>query len=490
MAKNDASSADAWRQKWLDATAADKPDAAVEPLRELERLDGAEPRWPHRLADTLRRLGRLDEAADAYERAVDAYASAGFIARSVAMAKVLATVAPDRAPVIGESEQSTAKALRNRAKFTSIPPKQAPDVMNEAVSRLSLPPPEPAPWPLDDASHFERAHLAPLLEPAVDATDDEVRFDDAAPADGLLIEFCEEDVTAAAILEDAPRLSADAYELVGEEPRAEALAQMSACSLLADCSPLALERLAQRAELVDAEPGDVLVESGTPADALFILAAGTARVEIEGGVQTARLREGEVFGESCLLSAALRSATVRAISKVCLLRFPKAVLDGIVTEYPEVESLLFDLLVRRLISNVLQSSPLFEAFDASTRLEVARLFEARRAGEGVHLFEEGKRADGLYILLTGTLARLKDDGAREPLARGSVLGHASLLSRMPCSGTVEATTESIVLRLPATRFGELVASYPPVLEQLTELAAKAKKDDAFEQAFDKLLASS
>jgi hypothetical protein len=64
---------------------------------------------------------------------------------------------------------------------------------------------------------------------------------------------------------------------------------------------------------------------------------------------------------------------------------------------------LLELLTRRLLGNLLQSSPLFQEFDAHSRQELAQLFEIRRAPRGMVLAEIGKVMDGLYINLTGTL---------------------------------------------------------------------------------------
>ena len=137
---------------------------------------------------------------------------------------------------------------------------------------------------------------------------------------------------------------------------------------------------------------------------------------------------------------------------------------------PTISERLFQLLARRLVMNLASTSPLFTAFDPAVRLELAQMFEIRRAEADTVLAERGKRSDGLYILLAGHVTA--DDG-RNPdvrVARGSAFGHASLLGAAPADATVTATTESVLLRLPAARFSSLAALYPPVLAALAETA--------------------
>ena len=53
---------------------------------------------------------------------------------------------------------------------------------------------------------------------------------------------------------------------------------------------------------------------------------------------------------------------------------------------------------------------------------------------------------------------------------GTVIGQSAMLTRAPAESTVVAGTDSLVLRLPATRFNELAAHYPTALMHLSELS--------------------
>ena len=89
------------------------------------------------------------------------------------------------------------------------------------------------------------------------------------------------------------------------------------------------------------------------------------------------------------------------------------------------------------------------------------------------LAERGKRSDGLYVLLAGNVTatgeRRRGDAHR---ARQRV--RPRLAAWAPCAAdvTVRATTEAVLLRLPAAKFSSLAATYRPALALLAETAEK------------------
>jgi CRP-like cAMP-binding protein len=423
-----------------DSLAADEPD---------------EPRWPQRRGDLLLKLGRGDEAVGAYERAVDLYASQGFVARAAAMAKVILGIMPDRMDVLERVDPEAARRLMNQQRRTwgEVPRGMAERGVPRPPSGL------PSPAPARPSLMLE----AMKLEPAADAGLDEVRFIDVDEDEGVEIEISELEV----IGEEVESPESDA------QPRPAALlARLPSMPLFADVPPEALHHLLRDSTLVDLEDGQALVRMGEPSDALYVVVEGEVEVKVAGLPPGAvRLGEGEVVGETALLEDVERRADVVARGPLRALRFPRALLEAMVAERPRVGDVLLELLTRRLISNLVRTSELFAAFDQSTRIELARMFEVRRADPGTTLIAEGKRSDGLYVLLLGRVSvRIADK--RLELGPGAMVGERSLLSRTPAGATVRTETEAVLLRLPASRFTELAALYPPVLMHLAELAAR------------------
>jgi CRP-like cAMP-binding protein len=245
---------------------------------------------------------------------------------------------------------------------------------------------------------------------------------------------------------------------------------MATFRLFGALSPAALLALSHAAELVEFAPNAMIVVRDERAFALYGIVSGAADVTVAGTETTVRLKEGDVFGEASLLDDGQRQASVRAATALMTLRIEKHALDAVTKEHPEVEDALFDLLARRLVANLMQTSPLFRPFEPHDRHALAEAFEIRRAPAGTTFSETGRRSDGLYVLLLGNVTSIGAGTATLRVKRGSVFGHASLLGAGTADTTIRAVTECVVLRMPSSKFTELAAHYPPVLAYLAETA--------------------
>ncbi|MEM9075250.1 MAG: cyclic nucleotide-binding domain-containing protein [Myxococcota bacterium] len=446
------------RARLQEALRKEKTEEALSLYAELEKAEPTEPRWPHRRGDLLRRIGREWQAIDCYQRAVRAYSELGFVARAAAMAKVILAIDPGRTSILEEVDGAKAQEL-HRAKRPGPPP-LPPKSEKKRRSRIT-----------DDAL---------VLELAEDADDDEIRFVDIDidVEDPIEIRVSPQELAprppTRRTLEDID-LDDIVFLDLDEEPEridVDTLAELPSMPLFAELPPEALSRLLQAAELVELKEGDALMRTGDDSNALFVLVEGQVEVKVPGRHigDAILLGEGDLVGESCLLDDVHRRADVIARGPVGALRIPKATLDDLVDEYAELGDVILELLGRRLISNMLQTSPVFAAFDATTRSELAALFELRRANEGLILVKPGKRSDGLYCTLLGELELFVGNETRRA-GPGIIFGQRTLLSHEPSRLGVRCATEVLLLRLSAQKFTTLAAMYPTVLMYLSELAS-------------------
>jgi len=469
----------------------DKLKEAADLLAQLERAEATNPRWSHRLGDLQRRIGNNALSIAAYERAVDRYAKTGFIARAVAMAKTITGIDPSRTDVLARIQQDDARGLKARQKPTvSLVPMTA-HALTPDVSRSAAPVPLPAPAlepesltippaaprqevksrpPQENQAAREVEHelagTAAALTPAADAADDEIRFADQEDTE-IAFDLSEEE------LEVLPAKAASVPPPVPEPDRAaKSLAVLPLFALFADVPREALLAMASASELIEVGADETLIRRGDPADSLYAIVEGSVRVIIPGLDQEARqpLREGEIFGEACLLTDEPRHADVVSAEPLTALRIPKATIDALVKAHAEVGSVLTGLLTRRLLVNLIKTSPVFAALDMDTRREVARLFEIRKATRGTVLVQAKKRGDGLYIPLTGKLEVTRADGSTHVLPAGTIVGQGTFLGHAASSHTVRTIGDTVMLRLASSRLMELVTQYPMVLEQLSAVA--------------------
>jgi CRP-like cAMP-binding protein len=434
----------ALREQLDEANRARNEELSDVVLEELETVDPDNPRWPHRRGDVLRRMGRTQDAVHCFIRAVALYANAGFLPRAIAMAKVVLEHDPSRADVLETVDPSAARELNRKLRPEGV------HIEDVGAERLS-------------ASALE-------LVPDQSAPPSEVRFSAVppeAPRRSLGIAPSEEELRL------SPTEAAGAPVAVEDEPESEA--ERQAClpllPLLAEAPPEALQRIAREAELVRVDDGQTVIRRGDPADALFGIVEGGVRVAVPGlgDEEQPRLGAGEIFGEACLLGNEPRRADVRADAALTALRIPKQTLTELVQLHPALGDVLLELLTRRLLGNLLKTSPLFSDLSPAERRAVAGEFELRRAREATELVAVGKRSDALFITLTGQIELTAAGGEPRVEGPGAMFGHASVLEGSPSRLGVRTRDTLLVLRLPRQAFARVAMQYPAMLARLTEL---------------------
>jgi CRP-like cAMP-binding protein len=505
-----------------DATKRGDAKEVLAALEALARIEPAEPRWPHRLGDMLLKLGRRAEAERAWVTAVQLLQKQGLLTRAVALARQLTELNPDR-DVIRSIDQEAARALRAKALLSPAlrPPPIPADMLRRPPSPTSAspppvpypspahrrPPPPPPPSPPRSADPVPKSILQSLMTdpsqqpalqaPAVatvsssadgpsfvagmptggyaalakplvaapDSNENEVRYVDVPPEQSVSIEIGDLEMMSLSSLRGA-----EDSEVV-DGLRAERESQLSATALFAEVSQKALGELARAANVMTVDAGQWVCRRGDDAHALFVVVDGQAEMLLYGDfVEGVPLREGQAFGEGALLRGGVHPASVRARSQLTLLWIATDMLREISEAHADVHRALFDLLTKRMLTLTLQTSPLFAAFDAQQKRELARMFEIRRAAPGTVLEEKGKKCDALYVMLAGEIEIVQGDES-VPLAPGSIMGHEALLAGRPARKSVIVVSDSIVLRMPGARFGAFAAQFPPAVAWLADMAS-------------------
>lgn len=425
-------------QKKLDKALARHPDQAVALLQELSELEPKVARWPHKLGDMLRKLERKAEAVAAYERAVSLYADYGFLARAIAMAKVLLEVDPTRLDVLERVDPQAARQLHRRRRPNSTR--------------------------LDGVSEPELANRAERLEPHPSAPDGVMAF--APPKRPSTIDLDLGD------LEFADHPGQTEGETEAQAPGAEQLAALPLLPLFAEMPPEALQEVARESELLHCADGELVIQCGEVADALYGIVSGAVRVMPAGAPigEFVRLVEGDVFGEACLLNREPRKADVVAEGELVALKLSRDTLNRLVRIHPGLADLLLEMMTRRLLTNLMHTSRLFAGLSQDVKRLIARSFEVRRARAGLVLSEPGFVADAIYITLTGHLdVHRADTGQSGVVGAGVMFGQASALSGMPSQVRVQTRENLLLLRLPAAAFARIATGSADVMERVRRL---------------------
>lgn len=240
----------------------------------------------------------------------------------------------------------------------------------------------------------------------------------------------------------------------------------------------ALAGMLAEASLFRASAGHRIFAQGDPGDRLYVIIEGSVSVYLEGSprLHLADLEEGTFFGEIALFTDRPRGATAEVRTDVELLSISRQAVLQAIRACPTALSVLLSFLRERLADTVIKTSPVFQGFDWKARAELAGRFSLIDADEGAIVIAQGNRANGLYVLVDGSMAvtRIDQRGA-QPVAvlePGQLFGEISAITLLPPVATVRATAPALLLHLPAERIDDTVAAHPNLLAYATRLAAE------------------
>jgi CRP/FNR family cyclic AMP-dependent transcriptional regulator len=470
------------REKLERDLAKDELKKALPRLVELEELDPTNARWPHKRGDVLRRLNQRGEAIAAYEKASTLYSDAGFLPRAIAMAKVIAELSPQRTGVLERIDAGAARELHRRVRPEGVHAGERPATrrVQEEALPLEARPARALPSKAASAASSPRPAVSvpPLPqkpavpEPPVNAGTRARRLHRERRTTTIDIDISEFELAT------GPRPDSVEIEIEPdpENPDASREACLPLLPLFAEAPKEALMQLARESELIRLGDGEVVMRKGDPADALYGIVEGHVRVHVPGLLPEARpkLGPGEMFGEACLLTSEPRRADVVAEGDLLALRIPKPTLNYLVRVHEGLADVLFELMTRRLLTNLLSTSGLFAELQPVERKELAGAFELRRAEGGATLLALGEAADAIFVTLTGHVEIVSGDG--EPLVEGAgaMFGHATLIDGGPSGIGVRARETLLALRLPREAFARVAMQYPAMLMRISEQPAVAR----------------
>jgi CRP-like cAMP-binding protein len=83
-----------------------------------------------------------------------------------------------------------------------------------------------------------------------------------------------------------------------------------------------------------------------------------------------------------------------------------------------------------------------------------------RLAPGDVLFQAGDAADGMYVVLDGTVEVVVADKVVETSTRGAILGEMALIDQTPRGATVRARDNSTLVKLDERRFQRVIQQNP------------------------------
>ncbi len=237
------------------------------------------------------------------------------------------------------------------------------------------------------------------------------------------------------------------------------------------------------------EPGAVLIEAGEIPSGLFLVHAGAFEVTVGGHdrqVVAGTLGPGEIVGEVSLFAGGRATATVTAKETSVVETITVPVARDWLSRHPAVATAIAAEGRERIDRNelTLLLSELTGSTDPEVIAESLGLCSIVRLEGGETLFHHGEHADAAYIVITGRLSvwQVIDGEPRQVgrLGRGQIVGETGLFEQAPRSASVVAVRDSVVARISAAAFEQLMAHHPSLMirmgRQVLERMVRPRRD--------------
>jgi len=127
---------------------------------------------------------------------------------------------------------------------------------------------------------------------------------------------------------------------------------------------------------------------------------------------------------------------------------------------------------------LLKSVPLFAGCSKKDLGEIALVTDELELGAGTTLIAEGSRAHEFFVLLDGSVEVTSGGKLLTELGPGSHFGEIALVSDVPRTATVRATSPVRVLLLTDRAFARLMRKVPSIAISVLESLAERVTQDA------------
>ncbi len=235
------------------------------------------------------------------------------------------------------------------------------------------------------------------------------------------------------------------------------------------------------ATLVHYKADAQIIERGADAKTLYWIARGSAIAIREGSI-LGELRSNMFFGEIALLSGTTRTASVIAAEPSWLLELPADSLERLSASSPDLATVLAHYARRRLLTNVMTTSPLFTQLSTEEQTELLREFKPRVLETNEALISLGAANDHLFVIVSGIFKVRREDEVITTLLCGDAVGEKSVLSRTEADADVVATEPGVVLGLARDRFNVVALRHPELLAEVYKLLVERETEQIVHDA--------
>ena len=244
--------------------------------------------------------------------------------------------------------------------------------------------------------------------------------------------------------------------------------------LFSDVSAEIFVEICRRLHYRRVQKGETILQAGSTGDSVVIVASGHVAIKQADQV-LAKVGAGVLLGEMGLLAGTARAATAIAHEEVEYFEFTREELELMAATTPAIVDHLREFYHKRLMGNLLSTSPIFQQFDDSAQFLVINEFKLVGFKAGETIIEAGSPGKGLYLIASGQVEVSVTDSESDKvvvanLGPTEIIGEISLLADQPTTATVKARDRVGALFLDRRDFNHIVDQHPRAKAFLEELS--------------------
>ena len=256
--------------------------------------------------------------------------------------------------------------------------------------------------------------------------------------------LCEEDGAVWALERKAFRY---VMQQMGNQAALTAESFLKTVPMLSPLTDEQLSALAAKMEEVSCVDGEYVVEMGAKADALFFVKEGELACHTGHAAAEAdkiRLKQGTVFGESCLEDnpkEATRKANVVAVGRCKVLKLRRATFLEQLGNLTEIVATNFKRKV--LEGMIIDGTPIFGKLSGEEQDKLVASLVETHYGDEQRVIRQGAANDTFYVIKAGHVRVLAGPEEREvaALSSGQFFGERALLKDEAANATIVASGE-------------------------------------------------
>ena len=247
-----------------------------------------------------------------------------------------------------------------------------------------------------------------------------------------------------------------------------------------ELTPLQMREFMLDSNVHAKKAGDTIFTRNDIGSSLFSIASGSVNVHInpDDYEMTVPIGEGEIVGETGLISGRRRNATVSAAQDCILIETPRNSARKLISTVPAVKRTVDKIATERQLLQIFGSGLTREDLnEAIGDAEIATI----KAGEDI--ITEGDEDTDIYIIQSGSMMVEKLVGDKNVflsyVPAGSYVGEMALFGEGKRTATVRAAVKSEVIKLNGKHFEKLLADNPALKDKIEDELADRRAMNAY-----------